>query len=261
VHPTTDDTIKLMGGRAFRAPTMYEQFYWDAGSTTLRSTELGSSLSPEDFYQAELEYTHRFDTEWSVLADVHFMYAENFIDTVDAPASPNCSANDDGTGCVWYANVDADQLFWGGELEVRREFRNGWMLAANYGFLQARFVTPVLTNDGIPNDRIPNAPEHYFSARGIAPIVPQLLVIAARLTVEAPRRASTQSEVYTDGAVIADLVISGEVSEPGLRYSVGVYNLFDWGYSAPGTPFVDPSFTTLIGQQGRTFHASLQLSL
>jgi outer membrane receptor for ferrienterochelin and colicins len=259
-HFTPEDTLKVMGGRAFRAPTMYEQFYTDGGVTSLRSTSLGTTLGPEILYQAEIEYTHRFDTEWSALGSVHMLYAENFIDSVEAPPNPDeCFASDDGSGCLVYANVSEDQIYGGGDVEVRREFRGGWMFAAQYGFLQARYLTPIATDSGELSDQIPNAPEHFASIRGVAPIIPSVLVIAARATLEAPRRANTRGDLYSDPAVVADIVVSGELS--GVRYSFGVYNLFDWRYALPATPFVAAGLTTLHTQNGRTFMASLSLDL
>jgi outer membrane receptor for ferrienterochelin and colicins len=259
-HFTAEDTLKVMGGRAFRAPTMYEQFYTDGGVTSLRSTSLGTTLGPEVFYQAEIEYTHRFDTEWSALGSVHMLYAENFIDSVEAPPSPDeCFASDDGSGCLVYANVGEDQIYGGGDVEVRREFRGGWMFSAQYGFLQARYLTPIATDSGELSDQIPNAPEHFASIRGVVPIIPSVLVIAARATLEAPRRANTRGDLYSDAAVVADIVVSGELS--GVRYSFGVYNLFDWRYALPVTPFVAAGVTTLHTQNGRTFMASLSLDL
>ncbi len=259
-HLTPDDTLKIMGGRAFRAPSVYEQFFWDGGETTLRSTAFGGALAPEDFTQAEIEYTHRFGDEWSALAAAHVLYAERFIDTVAAPPHPDCQASADGSGCVVYANVATEQIYAGGDVEVRRELRGGWMFAAQYGLLQARFVRPMPTDEGALDSLVPNAPEHFFAMRGIAPLVPELLVLGARLSVEAPRRANVRDQVMTAPAIIADLVLSGEVASAGLSYSVGVYNLFDWGYALPVQPFVSADLTTLLAQRGRAFSASLSIA-
>ena len=110
LRPTTTDVLKLMGGRAFRAPTMYEQFYTD-GSSQAPSNCCGTRLSSEAFYSAEIEYTHRFDADWSLIVAAHGTYAENFIETADAPAGTPFA------GLVYYRNGNLPQFLGGGDAE------------------------------------------------------------------------------------------------------------------------------------------------
>ncbi|MGE3631510.1 MAG: TonB-dependent receptor [Sandaracinaceae bacterium] len=246
-RPSEMDTLKLMGGRAFRAPTMYE-FYYTDGTTQAPSDCCGTRPSSEQFTSAEIEYTHRFDQDWSALVSAHGTYAESFIETADAP--------DDSpyAGQVYYRNSDVDQYVLGGDVEVRRELRGGWMFAAQYGYLEARYLT---TPDGAVDDRVPNAPNPYGSVRTVVPFVDRLLVGALRATVEAPRRIDTGARDRSDFGVVADFVLSGYVSEFGIRYNFGVYNLFDWQIALPVSPF--PSRT--LPQRGRTFYFSFELTL
>lgn len=240
LRPTADDTLKIMGGRAFRAPSTYEIFYQD-DSTHAPSSRLG----PESFTSAEVEYTHRFDADWSVLIAAHGTVAEGFIETAAAPPLP---------GRVRYGNSLVPQYFLGGDAEVRRELRNGWMLAAQYGYLESRFVR---TPDGSASDRVPNAPNHYASFRAVVPFVDRMLVGALRTTLEAPRRIEALTSAESEWAVVADFVLSGTVADIGLRYLLGVYNLFDWQVALPVSPF--PAST--MPQRGRSFLFSLELTI
>ncbi|MFO0708365.1 MAG: TonB-dependent receptor [Sandaracinus sp.] len=253
VHLSAVDTLKLMGGRAFRAPSTYEQFYNDGGHTSLSSTCCGRGLRPEAMYSAELEYTHHFDDDWSVLLSGYAQYADDFIDTLPVPTAQDPM----GLGLVHFANVAADQVSAGGDVEVRRELRNGWMFSANAGGLYASYLDQPDAEGATANRRVPNAPYVFGSTRAIFPILDRLLRGAIRLSVEAPRRVSLTSNEETGWAVVADVVASGEVEELGLSYSLGVYNLFDWQYSLPVSSLAAP----VLPQRGRSFMLSLSLAL
>jgi outer membrane receptor protein involved in Fe transport len=248
LRPTERDIIKVMGGRAFRAPSTYEIYYEDNGLSQEESTCCGTSLDPEVVYQAEIEYTHKFDDEWSALAAIHGVYAVDFIGTLQVPGVDDV---------IYYANLSQDQLIVGGDIEVRREFRGGWMFAAQYGYLHARFLEAPTDVGTTENTRVPNAPEHFGSVRGVFPIIPGVLVAASRFSVEAPRRVALETDDLTDWAVVADFVLTGRAEPFGLRYAVGVYNAFDWTYSLPVNPF--PS--RVMPQQGRTFMLQLSLTI
>ena len=250
VRATESDTLKLIGGRAFRAPSTYEQYYSDGGRTSLASTCCGTTLRPETLYSAELEFTHRFDEDWSVLVSGHFQYAEDFIDARPTPAE-----NDpDMLGLVYFTNVGNDQISVGGDLEVRRELRSGWMFAVQAGGLYSGYL-----DSSVPfgERRVPNAPYVYGSTRAIFPILDRLLRGAIRISLEAPRRIGLDSEAETGWAAITDVVVSGSVEDLGLTYSAGVYNLFDWQNALPVTPFA----STTLPQRGRSFMLSLGLTL
>ena len=88
------------------------------------------------------------------------------------------------------------------------------------------------------------------------------LSFGSRLSVEGPRfdryenTADESPQGKTGGAVIVDLVFSGEEPRYGLRYAFGVYNALDFRYSVPvSTEFVQRS----IVQDGRSFLASLEV--
>ena len=244
LQPTQRDNIKIMGGRAFRAPSAYEYFYADGGVTTLPSNCCGSQLQPETFYQGEIEYSHRFDDEWSALLSVHALYAQDFIGTLPVPAQPDL---------VYFGNISEDQISVGGDVEVRREFHAGWMFSGTVGYLESRFLDPPSAAGSTDDTRVPNAPRLYGSVRGIVPVVQDRLTLAARLTLEAPRRINLSSNEETEWAVIGDLVLTGQVHEFGVRYALGVYNLFDWKVDLPVNTF--PS--TTLPQQGRSFLANV----
>lgn len=241
------DTLKIMGGRAFRAPSVYELRYNDGGATQVASGYLGYKLGPELVWSSEIEYTHAFQRGWSALGAAHFQYAERLIEQVELPAGEAPGLTGMGN-VVRYQNRGNNVYIAGGDVEVRREFSAGWMFAANYTYLFAR-----ATGSGNVLSRVPNVPTYATSVRGVAPLGSGFRV-ALRTSLEAPRKCPGESCRETGYALITDVVLSGEVERVGLDYSLGIYNLFDWRHGLP----TDSTFVTAtMPQPGRSLLATL----
>lgn len=246
VRPWDTGILKVIGGSAFRAPSVYELYYNDGGVTQ----EPAGTLSPERIWTGELEFTQRIEEELSAIVSVFYNYIESPITTGPGLLDPNTFR---------YVNSpDAAQTL-GAEGELRREWRQGWMVSVSYAYQRTRIGD--LTSDA-EEARLTNSPEHLLSFRGAAPIVPELLTIALRLRLESPRLGqhvmpdgSTQL-VEGDLPFLADLVLSGEVAEIGLDYAIGVRNLFDWQYRHPGGEDIAVPF---VPQPGRTFFVQTTL--
>ncbi|MBK9259921.1 MAG: TonB-dependent receptor plug domain-containing protein [Polyangiaceae bacterium] len=233
IKPSKSGTLKIMGGRAFRAPSIYEQLYNDNG----QSHEKALTLDAEKIVSGEIEYTHRFLEDWVALGAIHGSVADDIIETEPVP----------GKTTVRYANQDKRILVLGADAELRREWRKGWMLAATYGYQRARYLeTPA------GDVQVPNVPEHLGSLKFVVPILPTIALAGMRATVEAPRLLSNGDSTPT--GVVADLTMSGEMKSFGLRYVVGLYNLTDRRYAVPVTGTF-PSRT--MPQNGRTFLVDL----
>lgn len=249
VKPTRRDVVKLMGGRAFRAPSLYELLYNDEGLTQVRSDFSGNELSPEDVLSAELEYSHHFGQDWVATVSLHSQLASRVVETARSDPA-------DDTSPIYYRNGGTDQLVLGGDLQVRRDWRGGWSFAAMYGYLDARY-TAQPPDAATPSRRLTNAPHHFGSVRGVVPLGDTGMLLAARATLEAPRRISLASDDETDPAIVTDVVLSGRAREYGVTWAVGVYNLFDWRYRAPvGDGYPSPA----MSQAGRSFAAHLALT-
>lgn len=238
LKPGAGHVLKIMGGRAFRAPSIYEQTYNDGGNSQVPAVDetRGLSLGPESIVSGEVEYSYRFFRDWVGVVAAHGSYIEGIMTSVpDAP----------GSDLVRYANSQSPAMVVGGEAELRREWRRGFMFAATYGYQAARLLDPNLTNP-----QLANSPEHLASIKVVAPLVEELASLGLRVTVEAPRRITLQSDATTRPAVIADAAVSGFARSLGLRYTVGVYNLAGVRYETP----VLPTFVANpMPQNGRTF--------
>ncbi len=239
LRPWDTGIFKLIGGSAFRAPSVYELRYNDGGVTQVPP----DSLSPERIWTGELEFTQRIEEELSAIVSVFYNYIESPITTEAVPGSPDLFR---------YANSPDVAQTIGAEAEIRREWRQGWMVSASYAFQRTRIGDLGSDADAA---RLTNSPEHLVSFRGAAPIVPELLTIAVRLRVESPRLGlqvapdGTTSLVEGEVPVLADVILSGEVSEIGLSYALGVRNLLDWQYGYPAGEDVAVPF---VPQPGRS---------
>jgi outer membrane receptor protein involved in Fe transport len=242
--PSQRSTIKLMGGRAFRAPSIYEQAYSD-GMTQAPGCPPGvpCSLRPEVVYTGELEWTQRIGENWSVLAALNTSFLTDVLDTVG-----------DGTpmNLLRYENSNEVVFSVGGDFEVRREFRQGWFFAASYNVQHTQFMGNSYALPGLVN-----APDHQGSLKMIAPLLPPYASAAVRGTFVGPRRVRQDTEEWTTPALLGDIVVSGQVSRLGLRYAFGVYNILDWRWDVPVT---ETFATRTVVQPGRSFAVHLQAS-
>jgi outer membrane receptor protein involved in Fe transport len=144
-------------------------------------------------------------------------------------------------------------LIVGGEAEMRREWAQGWMLAAAASVQRA-------TYQNAPDLReVPNSPLVLGSLKGAVPIVGRQLMLMSRLSIEGARydgnyRVTDPAQGTTDPGVVWDLVFSGDIELLRVHYAVGAYNIADWKYDVvPSGEFTQRT----IVQNGRTFLASL----
>ena len=251
IKPYEGGNLKLTGGRAFRAPSIYE-LYW--GLFTLQIPP--ESLEPEQVYSGELEFTHRLSSTVSLLGAGYVNYLDNLIGQQGSLTAADPTQ---------YVNTSVPLLVVGGEAELRREWRQGWMASLSYSYARARYQE---SGDVQNLRRVPNSPEHMGAFKGAVPLYGKALTLATRMTVESTRFNRNVEErnrlgdplppqEETDASVIWDVVLSGQVDLGGLHYNVGVYNVADWRYSAP----VSKQFAIdRLPQRGRTFLVSANLN-
>jgi outer membrane cobalamin receptor len=244
LRPYKGGNLKIMGGSAFRAPSVYEHYYF--GPTQVPG---GNQLHPETVRSGEVEFTHTFSNTVSATIAGYYNRVEHLIELVG-----------DGTTTMpnQYQNSNTPVQTVGGEFEVRREWRNGWMVAANYAYQHSAYenATQNLRRE------VPNSPNHLGSVKGAAPIVGSFLTAMTRLSFQGPRfdrndKFTDPPQLQTSSAVIWDVVLSGQAERYGIRYALGLYNAMDYRYSVP----ISHEFTqdTMV-QPGRTVLLSSQVT-
>lgn len=263
LKPYEAGNLKVMFGKAFRAPSIYELFY-SAPDQQLP----GSNLRPESMYSGEIEFSHRFTSTVLGLVSAY----ENVVsDLIELASTTNASCS----GCVEYVNTTTPVGVMGVEAELRKEWKDGWMASASYSFAHPVYLkddsfSSVATLASNPTRRqVPNAPQHLASLRAGAPILGRALRAMTRVsfmsgrydihdtqsTPSAPQPAQTE----TTPTVIWDLVVTGQEPRYHVRYSLGMYNVLGWTYSVPVSgEFSQPNGATLgtLMQGGRTVMAA-----
>jgi outer membrane receptor protein involved in Fe transport len=253
--PYAAGNTKLMLGKAFRAPSVYELYYNDGGFTQVPSPHIG----PESIYSIELEHGHRFSPTVSGTVAAFCNYARDLVSTV---------GDGDETNPLHYENVNAPIATLGAEVGLRRDWRQGYMLAASYSFQSSRFLSgdsfSSLLGFKQSSDfrHVANSPEHLGSVKGAIPLLGRVLTLGSRLSVESGRfdrneRVTDEAQTKSDPFAIWDIVLTGRDERHHASWSVGVYNAFDWRYALPvSVEFSQRSIT----QDGRTFLFSTEVA-
>jgi outer membrane cobalamin receptor len=227
LRPAAAHTIKLLAGRAFRAPSPYELYYNDDGDTQIAAPD----LQPETIETGELEYTWRISSVTSATVAAYYDQIDSLIDlgTTDADL-------------LQYANTDETVRTAGAEIEVRRAWRQGWMVAYTTSLQNAR------RGDLISGDELTNSPFLLASLKAAAPV--GFGTAASRLRFESSRLSS--ADTRTDPALLWDVMLTGSVANIGLDWGFGVRNLLDWQYGHPGG---EDLLQQSVPQPGRTIYA------
>ncbi|MBL0194173.1 MAG: TonB-dependent receptor [Myxococcales bacterium] len=231
--------IKLLGGKAFRSPSVYELF--SNGSDRAAAAD----LKPEQVTSGEVEVSQRISPTLVALLAGYTNYVSGLIELKEISA-----------GKLRYENSDSPVLVAGGEAELRREWRQGFMASATVSVQKARYLdAPTLR-------QVPNSPVVLGSVKGAAPIVGRSLMAMMRVSVEGPRFDSDNEvtdppQGSSRAGIVGDLVFSGEIERLNARYAVGAYNLADSRYeSIPSREFRQRT----ILQNGRSFLANVSVS-
>lgn len=256
-EPWTGANLKLMGSKAFKAPSVYESSYTYIGQLP------NPELTPEDIYSAEVELSQRLGPRVTVTAAAYANYIENLISLENADPSL------DGTENTQFRNTDTPVGSLGLEIEARRDWKDGWMVAASYSLQRSRYLgsdgVEALLNLERSSDfrEVPNSPNHLASFKGAVPLLGRALTLMNRLSFEGPRfdrNDATDSEVLQTRLAPSlswDVVVSGKVARWDLNYSLGVYNAFD---SRGRYPVSDELRQVSIPMLGRSLLAAANLT-
>ena len=227
---------KLVGGRAFRAPNVYETYFTD-NNQTQRAPVV--KPRPEYITTFELEHSHDFTPELRATIGGYYNIIEDLVvleeEAVDPPA---CSGG--AVQCVSFRNSGGVLRAVGAEAQVRWQPSRFTLVDATYSFVW-------LHGDGAGSQ---SYPQHLASVRALVPIKEGLVRLSTQAVFNSARRA-------TDGSMIGEFLnlnvgLSGEYGF--LRYFAGVQNLLD---QRPTLPVLSEVAFSRVPQYGRTFWVEL----
>lgn len=255
LKPYEAGNVKVLAGKAFKAPSLYELYYKSGGDLQ------NPNLESENTYLGELEYSHRFSESVVGTLSGYANYITNLIVLSEVLSPIN------GAGVNQYQNTKTPVGTLGGEGELRREWKEGWMVGGSYAFQRTVYLADTLgdlfTLSRSPDRReVPNSPAHLASIKGAVPILSRALTLATRLTFASGRydrndRLTDPAQQKTDDQFLWDVMFTGTESRWGLTYAFGVYNAFD---SRAVVPVSTEFRQTTVPIAGRSLNASASVA-
>ncbi len=223
-HPREDMALKILAGRAFRAPNVYELYY--ESSNGLQGAN--PDLQPETIKTAELAWDQFTGSRGRIAASVFYYRLDDLIALVADPS----------TGELFYRNFDAATSR-GFELEAERRFAAGIEGGGSYAYADAR--------DSGTGAWLTNAPRQLARARVSAPLAGERLRVSlgAEYTSRRLRIDGGEAGRYA----LVNLTLLSRDLAPGLEIQLDVANLLDRDYADPAT---EAHQQTVIDQDGRT---------
>ena len=198
--------LKLLYGRAHRAPNAYEAYYDEEG---LQNANPG--LSGETVDTFEIVADHRVSPELHLRASLYQWEIDELISLVTPP---------DSEGDAQYQNAGTVTSR-GLELSANRSWRNGARLRANLSFQNATAA----------GQRVANSPRVLGRLNFSAPLPSTPLRTGLEFAYDGDRRGASAGTV--DANWRANLHLVAERRIPSAQVSLSVLNLFDTNYAHP----------------------------
>ena len=227
-NPRPKTTLKLLYGRAFRAPDVYETFYTD-GEVTQKANP---ALRPEKIETVEGVVEQSIGDHLRLLVAG---YSYKITDLITQETDP-------ADALLVYRNGTPVRSR-GVETELNGRWENGLEGRASYTYQE--------TTDGLGHSLV-NSPRHLAKLNLIAPLLGEK-VFAGGETQYVSKRTSLQGDIARSYYVV-NLNLYGRNLVKGLDGSAGVYNLFDYRY---GDPTGNKLPEDILSRDGRSFRAKL----
>jgi outer membrane receptor protein involved in Fe transport len=229
-QPEERTALKLIAGRAFRAPNAYEAYYADGFSA-----KSNPDLGPEEIATYEAVVEHQLGRSTRAALSLYHHEIENLIvQTIDP-----------GDGLLVFVNA-ASASGPGLELELERRWDGGQRARLAYAW------------QGIEDDsgsELVNSPEHVASALLETPLFARRVRAGLELLALGERLSLAGAEV--DPYLVTNLTLTTGELAAGFAASLSIYNLFDQEYADPGPPEVAQD---QLARNGRTLVAGLRWS-
>ena len=227
-NPRPKTTLKLLYGKAFRAPNVFEMFYTDGEVTQKANPALG----PEKIETVEGVIEQSIGDHLRLLVAG---YSYKITDLITQEIDPVDTL-------LVYRNGTPVRAR-GVETGLNGRWGNGLEGRASYTYQE--------TTDGLGQSLV-NSPRHLAKLNLIVPLLAEK-VFAGGETQYVGKRTSLQSDIAR-ACYVVNLPLYGRSLVPGLDGSASVYNLFDYRY---GDPTGNKLPEDILPQDGRSFRTKL----
>jgi iron complex outermembrane receptor protein len=225
--PENSWRLKVLAGRAFRAPNVYELYFENYSYVP------PASLDPETVDSYELAFESSLGRRLEGRLAVYEDRIRDLISLVEI--SP---------GINQFSNLD-EAVTRGGELALRTRFANGTDGYFSYSLMRAR--------DGDGN-QLSNYPAESIKAGVSAPFGKDRW--RASLNLQYYDRRLTLQNTWSPTVFLTNMTVVAPLLHRNARLSASVHNLFDRDYGLPAS--AEHQDLVLIPQDGRTFSLRLQ---
>jgi iron complex outermembrane receptor protein len=217
--PNETTQIKALFGTAFRAATVYEQYYQSAGIER-------PVLLPERIRTYELAVDRYFQRNYRLGVSAYRYFVTNLI-----------SQAVDSEGEIYFDNVARVRAS-GVELEMEARFLSGVQARASYSRQRAE--------DALTGLELSNSPRHLAQANLALPLFDGRLMFGTELDYRGSVRTLAGGEAKS--FLLSHFTLTHRPSD-AMELSAGVYNAFDERYVYPGA---EDHLQDVIPQDGRT---------
>lgn len=221
----TRTTLKLLYGRAFRAPNAYELHYLAPGYVP------NPNLKPETIDTWELEAEQPFLEHYRFSLSEFYYQVHGLVSSVD-----------DGTVFQYKNTGNARAL--GTEFALTGQWEKGWMARVSYTYQS--------TEDSDSGTELVNSPRHLAKIHLRIPVWHDRVWLGTELFYVGSMRAVQSGRV--DGYPLGNVTLTTSEWIKGVEFSASLYNVWDQKYSISGFP---EHRQRLIPQDGRTFRLKL----
>jgi iron complex outermembrane receptor protein len=211
--PTPADTVKLLYGRAFRQPNLFELAYASPG-VTLSNPDLRSEVV--DTYEAVWE--HQFKSGWRTSVGGFYWRMD---DAMDAVVLPDGASQTQNIGSLSARGI---------ELELQRRWESGASVRLYGTWTRAE------DEDG---QRLTLSPEWIAGAAIVVPVLGRHTFLSLDTQIVGPM--SSDLGESTDPTFVTNVVLTSRrfLGVPNLDFQAGLYNLFADDARLPrGGPFI-----------------------
>jgi outer membrane receptor for ferrienterochelin and colicins len=224
LSPTLRSTFKLLYGEAFRAPSVYERYYY-AASPGYRPLEPETIRTYEVVFEQYLGLRDRLNLS---------VYRYDVADLITQQA--------DGAGELYFANLSRVAAN-GAEVEFERRYESGALVRASYALQR--------TTNPDTHEVLTSSPRHLAKANLVVPVLQW-----GSLSAEAQYhgKVRTLAGAWEGAFALANMSFLSAPVAGGFQLSASVLNLFDRRYAYPGA---EDHVQDTIEQDGRAFRLTI----
>jgi outer membrane receptor for ferrienterochelin and colicins len=228
-NPFEKTIIKLLYGKAFHPPTVYELYYNDSGY----SMKSNPDLDPETIHTYEIVWEQYLGKYLFATTSLFTYKIKNLISQILDPSD----------NLMVFRNIDKVKSK-GIEFELGGKWPNGLEGRVSYSFTKA---TDLETGESLTN-----SPKHLAKFNLIFPLTRDKIFLGMEEQFTGNRK--TLAGRNADAFFITNLTLFSQNLIKGLDISASVYNLFNRKYSDPGSI---EHLQDLLEQDGQTFRFKL----